>query len=105
MERMFNLIMKKLFISLLAAALVLSLCGCSSSHNENDYDSTPSTSQSSSHETTTESSSSNDYDYDKGYGYTSPKEGQSFSDYVKEQDPELYKSITDDYNDAVSGNN
>ena len=42
-----------------------------------------------------------DYDYDKGFGYSAPKEGQSFSDYVKEQDPELYESITDIYNDAV----
>lgn len=39
------------------------------------------------------SNSNDDYDYDKGYGYTAPKEGQSFSDYVKEQDPELYNSL------------
>lgn len=39
-------------------------------------------------------SNSNDtYDYDKGYGYSAPKEGQSFSDYIKEQDPELYDSL------------
>ena len=34
-----------------------------------------------------------DYDYDKGFGYTAPKPGQSFSDYVKEQDPDLYNSL------------
>lgn len=33
------------------------------------------------------------YDYDKGYGYTAPEPGKSFSDYVKEQDPELYESL------------
>ena len=37
--------------------------------------------------------SSDSYDYDKGYGYTAPKKGQSFSDYVKEQDPDLYNSL------------
>ena len=26
-------------------------------------------------------------------GYTAPEPGQSFSDYVKEQDPELYESL------------
>lgn len=33
------------------------------------------------------------YDCDKGCGYTAPEPGQSFSDYVKEQDPELYESL------------
>lgn len=42
------------------------------------------------------------YDYDKGYGYSSPKAGQSFSDYLKEQDPDLYDTITNNYNSAVS---
>ena len=45
--------------------------------------------------------SKDSYDYDKGYGYTAPKKGQSFSDYVKEQDPDLYDSITNNYNSAV----
>ena len=44
------------------------------------------------------SGSSSSYDYDKGYGYTAPKSGQSFSDYVKEQDPDLYNSMVDRYN-------
>lgn len=43
------------------------------------------------------SSGSSGYDYDKGYGYTAPKKGESFSDYVKRQDPELYKSMKDIY--------
>ncbi len=38
---------------------------------------------------------SDDYDYDKGYGYTAPEAGESFSDYVKRQDPELYESMQD----------
>ena len=44
---------------------------------------------------------SSTYDYDKGYGYSAPKEGQSFSDYVKEQDPELYDWMVENYNSAV----
>lgn len=44
-----------------------------------------------------------DYDYDKGYGYTAPKPGQSFSDYVKEQDPDLYDAIKGNYDAAVRG--
>lgn len=50
------------------------------------------------------SGSKKNYDYDKGYGYSAPKEGQSFSDYVKEQDPDLYNAITDNYNSAVGNN-
>lgn len=36
-----------------------------------------------------------DYDYDKGCGYTAPIEGESFSDYVKRQDPDLYEDMQD----------
>ena len=36
-------------------------------------------------------------------GYDMPKEGESFSDYMKRVDPDLYDSITDRYNDATSG--
>ena len=53
-------------------------------------------SYSSSHSSSHSSSSSNDdYDYDKGFGYEAPKPGQSFSDYVKEQDPDLYNDMQD----------
>lgn len=38
------------------------------------------------------------YDYDKGYGYTAPKNGESFSDYVKRQDPDLYDAISERWN-------
>ena len=41
------------------------------------------------------------YDYDKGYGYTAPEEGQSFSDYVKEQDPDLYNSLFEWFSDKI----
>ncbi len=40
---------------------------------------------------------SSTYDYDKGYGYTEPKSGESFSDYIKRQDPDLYNSMQDRY--------
>lgn len=43
-------------------------------------------------------SSSNDYDYDKGYGYTEPKDGESLSDYIKRQDPELWEEMEENWN-------
>ena len=36
-------------------------------------------------------------------GYDMPKSGESFSDYVKRVDPDLYDSMTDIYNEATSG--
>lgn len=66
--------MKKGFTILLTIAMVLALCGCVSSGSSR-------------------SRKSSGYDYDKGYGYSAPKAGQSFSDYVKEQDPGLYGSL------------
>ena len=50
------------------------------------------------------SGSSGGYDYDKGYGYTAPNPGESLSDYIKRQDPDLYNSITGRYN-TVTGQN
>jgi len=41
------------------------------------------------------------YDYDKGYGYSEPYAGESLSDYIKRQDPELYQSLQDTYNSAT----
>lgn len=66
--------MKRFFALLMTIAVVLSLCGCVSSSR-------------------TSSRNSSGYDYDKGYGYSAPKKGQSFSDYVKEQDPDLYSNL------------
>ena len=43
------------------------------------------------------SSYSDDYDYDKGYGYTSPEEGESLSDYIKRQDPELWEEMEENW--------
>lgn len=34
-------------------------------------------------------------------GYDMPRDGESFSDYVKRVDPDLYESMQDSYNDAV----
>ena len=36
--------------------------------------------------------------YDKGYGYTEPLPGESFDDYVKRQDPELYNDMEERWN-------
>ena len=46
----------------------------------------------------TDKSYTQSYDYDKGYGYTAPKSGESFSDYVKRQDPDLYDAISERWN-------
>lgn len=72
--------MKKFAVLLISLIMTLLLVACTSSNHRSS------------------SSSSSGYDYDKGYGYTAPKEGQSFSDYVKEQDPDLYNSMVDRYN-------
>lgn len=77
--------MKKRIISLLIALTVLlSLfgCGTSSTHSNN------------SNSTTGKSNySSNSYsDYDSG-GYDMPVQGESFSDYVKRVDPDLYNDM------------
>ena len=66
--------MKRFFVLLMTIAVVLSLCGCVSSSR-------------------TSSRSSSIYDYDKGFGYSAPKPGQSVSDYIKEQDPDLYSNL------------
>ena len=75
--------MKKVLALVFAVIIAASLCGCSPSSGSSSK------------------SSKSNYDYDKGYGYTAPKEGQSFSDYVKEQDPDLYNSMNDRYNSAT----
>ena len=73
--------MKKVFCMLLAGIILCAVfCGCGSdtySNDDNDY------------------SYSNDYDYDKGYGYTAPEPGESLSDYIKRQDPDLYNDMQD----------
>ena len=82
--------MKKVFCMLLAGIILCAVfCGCGSdtySNDDNDY---------SYSNDDNEYSYSNDYDYDKGYGYTAPEPGESFSDYVKRQDPDLYNDIQD----------
>ena len=67
----------------------------SSSKSSSSYSSKSSSSKSSS---SYSSKSSSDYDYDKGYGYTAPKRGESLSDYIKRQDPQLYKDMTERWN-------
>ena len=82
--------MKKVFCMLLAGIILCAVfCGCGSdtySNYDNDY---------SYSNDDNEYSYSNDYDYDKGYGYTAPEPGESFSDYVKRQDPDLYNDMQD----------
>lgn len=82
--------MKKVFCILLAGIILCAVfCGCGSdtySNDDNDY---------SYSNDDNEYSYSNDYDYDKGYGYTAPEPGESFSDYVKRQDPDLYNDMQD----------
>lgn len=71
--------MKK-FICLLSVILILSLTACGSSNYSSDYD------------------NDSDYDYDKGYGYTEPEPGESLSDYIKRQDPDLYNDMEERWN-------
>ena len=82
--------MKKLFCMMLVGIILcVACCGCGSNNNsydDNDY---------SYSNDDNEYSYSNDYDYDKGYGYTAPEPGESFSDYVKRQDPDLYNDMQD----------
>ena len=83
-----KVILVMLIILFIIAGIVL-VRSCDSDSSDNDYDYSYSGSSS--------SGSYDDYDYDKGYGYDAPKKGQSFSDYVKEQDPDLYNSMKDIY--------
>lgn len=82
--------MKKVFCMLLAGIILCAVfCGCGSdtySNDDNDY---------SYSNDDNEYSYSNDYDYDKGYGYTAPEPGESISDYIKRQDPDLYNDMQD----------
>ena len=82
--------MKKVFCMLLAGIILCAVfCGCGSdtySNDDNDY---------SYSNDDNDDSYSDDYDYDKGYGYTAPEPGESFSDYVKRQDPDLYNDMQD----------
>ena len=87
--------MKKYTTAIILMMIVLSLCACTPNNNAKENDS-PSASYHS-----TDNNDDVSYDYDKGYGYTAPEPGQSFSDYVKEQDPDLYDSITDNYSSAI----
>ena len=82
--------MKKVFCMLLAGIILCAVfCGCGSdtySNDDNDY---------SYGNDDNDYSYSNDYDYDKGYGYTAPEPGESLSDYIKRQDPDLYNDMQD----------
>lgn len=84
--------MKKAIVFILTTICILTLCSCSikSTSNKSSYDYDKEYGYTAPNKSTTNKGS---YDYDKGYGYTAPKDGQSFSDYVKEQDPDLYNSL------------
>lgn len=66
-------------------------------HSESDK-SYGSNSYSNSYKEKSNKSSATEYDYDKGYGYTAPKEGESLSEYIQRQDPELYNDMKKKYN-------
>lgn len=72
---------KRAALLLCAAALMLTLCSCGPAPVAVDDGSAY------------DGPTGGGYDYDKGCGYTAPEPGQSFSDYVKEQDTELYESL------------
>lgn len=70
--------MKNILAFVLMVMVAFSLVACSSS--------------------STYTTKNDNYDYDKGYGYTAPKQGEGLSDYIKRQDPDLYKSMEDRWN-------
>ena len=77
--------MKKVFCMLLAGIILCAVfCGCGSDTYSNNYS-----------YSNDDNEYSDDYDYDKGYGYTAPEPGESFSDYVKRQEPDLYNDMKD----------
>ncbi len=87
--------MKKFASIMLALAMVLSLCGCSQSNAETKQSSESSNNSSSATSGSSSSGSSG------SSSYTAPKSGQSASDYIKEQDSDLYDTITDRYDSAT----
>ena len=98
--------MKRIFCMLLAGIIFCAVfCGCGSdtySNDDNDYSYSNDDNEYSNDDNEysysnddNDYSYSNDYDYDKGYGYTAPEPGESFSDYVKRQDPDLYNDMQD----------
>ena len=96
---------KNIFSKLLVLLLIIIMsfllgsCGVDKDYNTDDYETTQNYDNNDTDYSydNDKSYSNNNYDYDKGYGYTEPKVGESFADYVKRQDPELYKSIEDRY--------
>ncbi len=84
--------MRKYASIILALAMVLSLCGCSQ-HKVETKQASESGGNSSSSSTSSSSSS-----------YSAPKSGQSVSDYIKEQDSDLYDTITDRYDSVTKSN-
>ena len=100
--------MKKVFCMLLAGIILCAVfCGCGSdtysnddndysySNDDNDYSYSNDDNEYSYSNDDNEYSYSKDYDYDKGYGYTAPEPGESLSDYIKRQDPDLYNDMQD----------
>ena len=89
--------MKRIFCMLLAGIIFCAVfCGCGSdtySNADNDYSYNNDDNDYSYNNY--DNDYDNDYDYDKGYGYTAPEPGESFSDYVKRQDPDLYNDMQD----------
>ena len=97
--------MKKLFCMMLVGIILcVACCGCGSNNksyddndysysNDNNYSYSNDNDYSYSNNNDYSYSNNNDYDYDKGYGYTAPEPGESFSDYVKRQDPDLYNDM------------
>lgn len=100
--------MKRTMAFLLTTAMALSLCACTTEPNESSSNKKDNTLDAESNYSEVQDgnndASNYDYNYDQGYGYTAPEDGQSVSDYIKEQDPDLYDSMSKIYDDATSNN-
>ena len=92
----------KIIVFVMAAVLALLLYSCGDSGNSGKSKAQTSSSGSthaSSDSYTYNSGKSSSYSSSKSndYGYSDPKPGESFSDYLKREDPELYADITGRY--------
>lgn len=101
---------KYIMLSAVSMIFILTACGGeksytkpaatpdSKTYNSETGKSYGSSSKSDSYKSKSNKNTASEYDYDKGYGYTAPNEGESLSEYIQRQDPELYNDMKKKYN-------
>jgi uncharacterized lipoprotein YehR (DUF1307 family) len=108
---------RKLIIILFATIILFSVTGCGETYTPVGTDSTvspstPTTTPSSTPDTTPTPSSTpsssytpSDSDSSTAKTYPPPRPGESISEYMKEQDPELYNTVKQRIEDSVTNDN